>query len=94
MTGHRIVEHEVIEQLATAPNGRPLAWACDFVRLHGPTKPLTVLREMWRAGHIALHDDRERPLLSWECADVWRRGEESLLVWVRATPHRQRGLRE
>ena len=94
MSGDHIVEHEVLAELATVSVGRPLAWTCDFVRLHGRGEPLAVLREMWRTGYIALHDDRERPLLSWECADVWRRGEESQLVWVRATPHRLRWIRE
>lgn len=94
MPDDHVVEHEVITHLGSEPRGKSLDWLCQFVRMHGRAQPLHVLREMWVAGFVELRDDRERTLLAWECADVWRRGEESRLVRVHATPQGLRWLRE
>ena len=80
-----IVEHEIIEQIEDEPNGRALVWVCRLARQHGKDSPLRILEQMWRAGYVALHDDRGNPIASWQCEAIWRAGDESERVNVVAT---------
>lgn len=80
-----VVEHEVIEQVEEEPSGRPLPWVCDMLRRLGQTEPMNVLLGMWRGGFVTFGDDAGREMPAWACEAIFRVGDESPLVHVRAT---------
>lgn len=80
-----IVEHEVLEQIEEEVIGRALTWVCNLIRGLGRDEPMSILKEMWRAGSIALHDDAGQPMPSWVCEEIWRVRDESRAAHVLAT---------
>jgi hypothetical protein len=72
-----IPEHEVIEQIADEPAGRPVQWVYKLLRELGASDPTTVLQGMWRAGYIAVVDDVGELVPPWRCDQMWRERSES-----------------
>lgn len=84
-----IVEHEILEQIETEAAGRSLRWCADLARRHGCDEAMTTLRQMWRAGYIAIADGSGSPLADWQVEEMWRAGSARDDVAVLAT---DRGL--
>ena len=80
-----IVEHEVIEQTETQPDGRPLPWVCDLIRQLGRTDPMSVLKGMVMGEYLSLADTSGRSLPVWQCAELFRTGVECESIRVHAT---------
>ena len=80
-----ILEHEIIEQIEEEPVGRSLEWCVEFATGLGCPEPWTTLRQMWRAGYIALADAEGQILPEWRIEEVWRAGVARSDVAVLAT---------
>ena len=80
-----ILEHELIEQIEENPGGRPLAWACDFLRRHGREDPWPLLTALWTNSHLTVHTETGAVMPDWQCRALWRDRVVEDGVSVRAT---------
>ena len=80
-----ILQHEIIEQIADEPTGRPVGWVCDLLRGLGASDPWPLLRGMWLQGYIAVVDGAGKPVQAWRCEQVWRARSEPPELRITAT---------